>query len=113
MPFKKENRNWTEYRNLPNLIEVDFHRSGNGQHHYWDSMEQVMSDALSIIKSAYESKQICHVLFTHGWSTSRRGKTTTRSQIRTLMRSKEATPYIDRKLCIQHDSIFVAAIRKR
>jgi hypothetical protein len=29
------------------------------------------------------------------------------------MRGKDATPFIDRKRCIQHDSVFVAAIKKK
>ena len=113
MSFKKEYRNWTEYRSLPNLREVDFHWSDEGPHNYWESMEQVKSVALSVIKSAYESGEVKYVLFTHGWSTSQRGRTTARSQVRSVMRSKDATPFIDRKLCIQHNSVFVAAIRTR
>lgn len=53
------------------------------------------------------------IIFEHGSSTSGPGKTTARSQIRSLMRSKEATPYIDRKRCIQHDSVFVAVFKPR
>lgn len=110
--FKHESRNWTDYRNLPRSKEVDFHWSDQGEcHSYWESMGRVESLALDAIKSAYESGDTDYVLFTHGWSTSRRGKTTARSQVRGLMRSKEATPYIDRKRCIQHDSVFVAAIK--
>ena len=37
-----------------------------------------------------------YVMFIHGSSTSRRGKTTARSQVRNFMRSKQATPLIDR-----------------
>src|ERR1035437_9916430 len=50
-------------------------------------------------------------MFLHGWSTSRPGNTTSRSQVRKLMQSKESTPYIVRRDCIQHDTVFVAAIR--
>ena len=113
MLFKEGNENWTEYRNLPNLQEMDFHRSDNGPHNYWESMEMVGSDALDAIKSAYESRQIEYVLFTHGGSTSGPGRTTARSQIRGLMRNTKATPYIDRNRCIQHPTCFAAAIRQR
>jgi hypothetical protein len=113
MLFKKEYRNWTEYRNLPNVQEVDLHLSKFGPHDFWSSMEKVKSRTLDAIKSACEGGQVKFVLFTHGWSTSRRGRTTARSQVRSVMRSKDATPFIDRKRCIQHDSVFVAAIRPR
>ena len=53
-----------------------------------------------------------HVMIIHGKSTSRRGKTTARSQVRNFMRSKHATPLIDRKACIQHDTVFVAKLRE-
>jgi hypothetical protein len=78
MSFKKEYRDWTEYRSLPNVREVDFHLTDLGPHDYWESMEQVKSRALAEIKSAYESGHVEFVLFTHGWSTSRRGRTTAR-----------------------------------
>jgi len=110
--FKHEFRNWTDYRNLPRLKEVDFHWPDQGEYHECrESMGLVETRALDAIKSAYESGDTDYVLFAHGWSTSQRGRTTARSQVRGLMRSKEATPYIDRKRCIQHHSVFVAAVR--
>ena len=47
-------------------------------------------------------------MFEHESSASGFGRTTARSQIRSLMRSRDAASYIDRKRCIQHDSVFVA-----
>jgi hypothetical protein len=52
-----------------------------------------------------------YVMFNHGSSTSRRGKTTARSQVRNFMRSRAATSLIDRKGCIQHETVFVAKLR--
>ena len=113
MAFKKEYGNWTKYKKLPNVCEVDFHWCSNGPSHgYQESMEKVKKVTLSNIKSAYENGKIEYIIFTHGSSTSRPGSTTSRSQVRGVMRSKDATPYIDRKRCIQHDSCFVAAIRQ-
>ena len=113
--FKREYGNWTEYRKLPGVIEVDFHFSQDGPsyHDYYESMAEVRQIAFANLKRAYEDSEIKYVLFTHGWSTSRRGTTTSRSEIRGLMRSPDATPYIDRKRCMQHDSVFVAAIRDK
>ena len=36
---------------------------------------------------------------------------TARSQVRSFMRSKDATPLIDRRGCIQHETVFVAKLR--
>lgn len=111
--FQKGRGDWVQYRTLPNLNEVDFHWSDNGPREvdYYEGMGQVYKVALESIERAYESGETQYVMFTHGWSTSRPGRTTSRSVIRGLMRSKAATPYICRKECIQHGSVFVSAIR--
>lgn len=108
---------WTEYRKLPGVIEVDFHhevpRRGEWLPPYHERMELVAQQALASLQAAYADLSVDYVLFTHGRSTSRPGATTSRSQVRKLMSSKEATPYIDRRRCILHESVFVAAIRRR
>jgi hypothetical protein len=107
---------WTEFRKLPGVREVDFHPDPNDditmRLPYWEEMENVAKRALAALKDAYESGDQ-YVLFTHGWSTSHMGKTTSRSQVRKTMMSKEATPYIDRRRSIQHYSVFLAAVRRR
>lgn len=111
MAFNYEVGDWVKYRDLPNLIERDFHwmhEDRTGLYH--ENMQAVWDVALRTLKEAQQHGK-CYVLFTHGWSTSRIGKTTARSQVRKLMRSKEATPYIIRRDCIEHSSVFVAAIR--
>ena len=112
MKWKNEVGNWTRYRELPGLVEVDFHRSGEeGGGYYEDHMAGVYEDALAALRQAQE-EGAQYVLLTHGRSTSSGWKkTTSRSVIRGLMRSPAATPYLDRRRCIQHESVFVAAIR--
>ena len=110
--FKKESGDWKPYRNLSNVVEVDFHYSAPRDVPYLQAMEEVWSEALEVLKKAYDEGKK-HVLFTHGSSTSRPGKTTARSQVRSLMRSREATPYICRRECLQHETVFIAAIRTR
>lgn len=112
MCFLRENGDWARYRQLPDLVEVDFHWLGEEGGLYHENMNTVWVRALSALAKAYEQEKK-FVLFTHGWSTSRIGKTTARSQVRKLMRSKFATSYISRRTCIQHDSVFVAAIRPK
>ena len=116
MKFTKQNRNWVEYRELPKLLEHDFHRYNPDPNApklpYHELMDNVYKEALEVLKTAQnQGKEF--VLFTHGLSTSRMGETTTRSQIRKLMKGKDATPYIIRKNCIQQSSVFVAAIRPK
>ncbi|PUA19500.1 hypothetical protein [Glaciimonas sp. PCH181] len=112
MKFKYGIRNWVEYRELlPDLVEVDFHWSEEKiTRLYHENMQEVWDVALdSLITAQAAGKK--YIMFTHGGSTSGLGKTTSRSQVRKLMRSKEATPYIIRRECIEQSTVFVAAIR--
>jgi hypothetical protein len=110
--------NWTEYRSRsPRMIEVDFHFADYNPRHYGprestfsDYMEQAARLALESLCKAYE-RGLEYVLFTHGHSTSRMGRTSARSQVRAMMRSKEATPYINRRASRKDNSVFLAAIR--
>ena len=79
---------------------------------YLPSDHPAWQKAFEALKDAYQ-QGLSYVIFTHGHSTSRPGQTTARSQIRKLMRSKSATPYMIRSESIQHESVFVAAIRRR
>lgn len=112
MKFEYGSRNWVEYRELlPDLVETDFHWSEEkttGLYH--ENMQKIWDVALaSLITAQAAGKK--YVMFTHGGSTSGLGKTTSRSQVRKLMRSKDATPYIIRRECIEQSTVFVAAIR--
>ena len=106
---------WTKYRALPGVYEVDFHfaREEFPTEYYWERMEGAAKRTLNALKQCFEDPEKNYILFTHGWSTSYPGSTTSRSQVRGVMRSKEATPFIVRKYCIQHDSVFLAALRGR
>ena len=109
--FKQCGGDWIEFRKMPELMEVGFHWSSHEpKGAYWQNMQAVWEATLkSLIDAQQAGKR--YVLFRHGHSTSRIGRTTSRSQVRKLMRSKEATPFIIRRECIQHGSVFVAAIR--
>lgn len=117
--FQEGFGNWTEYRKLPGVIEVDFHHDPRPRGElgppvpYDERMSDVWQKAIDALELAYTDPSVHYIIFTHGRSTSRLGKTTARSQVRNAMRSKQATPYIDRKRCIQHDSVFVAALKQR
>jgi len=111
--FIKEHRNWTAYRELPKNFEVDFHpKDEDDLMSYYERMDQVWTRSLKALQKAYEERYE-YVISTHGTSTSPIGKTTSRSQVRKLMRSKEATPYIIRAKSNQHRTVFVAAIRPK
>ena len=113
MRWKREEwADWTRFRELALPIEVDFHRGPRDPSlPYDEAMYEVTSTALEALEKAF-ALGLKHVIFTHGHSTSGPGKASARSQVRQLMRSSEATPYVLRRDCIQHFSCFVAAIRE-
>ncbi|HFE38740.1 MAG TPA: hypothetical protein ENK06_10055 [Gammaproteobacteria bacterium] len=68
------------------MIEVDFHYADNQLNEevrlpYWEEMEKVKVKTLNAIKDAYKNSSTQYVLFTHGRSTSRIGKTTSSSVV--------------------------------
>jgi len=114
--FIKGDGDWTEYRRLGDVVEVDLHlaeprSSSDGPPvPYWDKMAAVEEKTLEALQAAQRDGHE-FVMFLHGHSTSRPGRTTARSVVRRVMASPSATPFIDRSRSIQHDSVFVAAIR--
>lgn len=112
--FKQEHGNWLEYRKLSGLVELDFHRADQeSDAPYWIKMDNVLGEVLDHLQIA-QNQGAKWLLITHGWRSSLGWKkTTARSQVRKLMRSKEATPYIVRGECIQHQSVFLAAIKPK
>lgn len=111
--FQKGSGDWKKYLKLEGRVrEYDCHFGEEHGYAFYELMDKVYNDVLDVLKQEHENGGDW-VLITHGWSSSGRGKITARSQVRKLMRGKDATPYIDRKRCIQHDSVFVAAIRKK
>jgi hypothetical protein len=112
--FQSGSGDWTRYRsqlNLSKCDEVDLHfgRRDRGLS-YWEAMAGV-TDVVDASLHEARRKGRPYIMFIHGWSTSGIGKTTARSQVRSFMRSKAATPLIDRSGCIQHESVFVAKLR--
>jgi hypothetical protein len=93
--------------------EVDLHfgkRSPDKP--YWEAMDDVRILVHAELARARDDGTP-HVLFIHGSSTSTGWqKTTARSVVRSVMRDPASTPYIVRGECIQHDTAFLARIRK-
>ena len=115
MPIKNQNCNWTDFRNrfaLTPQDEIDLHFGRRDPH---SPYENVMAELAELIENKLRQAQKNgrhYLMFVHGWSTSRPGKTTARSVVRMFMRSPAATPLIERNGCIQHDTVFVAKIRR-
>jgi hypothetical protein len=113
--FQKSSGDWTQYRSMLSLAqcdEVDLHF---GKRDRSTSYEDAMAEITAIVeRSLCEARRQgrSYVMFVHGNSTSRPGKTTARSQVRNFMRSKAATPLIERKYCIEHVTVFVAKVRQ-
>ena len=77
---------------------------------YHEAMDQAEQEAMSSIAEAYQ-QGLSYLLVTRGNSTSRKGKTTTRSVIRKLFKSPKAPPYVNRRESIQHRSAFLFALK--
>jgi hypothetical protein len=111
--MKREHGDWTRYRSLPNLVEIDFHRGRRDPFiPYGDAMAEVDRDTRAAVLSAHAEGR-SWVLIRHGASTSRPGQMTARSVVRGVMRDTATTPFILRSQCIQHDTCFVTAIRPK
>jgi hypothetical protein len=97
---------------LPGLMRVDLHFGRGGPGQFRNNMAEVYEIVVAALKESQE-KGFRYVLFTHGYSTSRPGKTTARSVVRGTMRSKEATPFIIKNKSIQHYSVFIAVVKPK
>ena len=106
--------NWRQYRDWLGFSkddEIDLHFGKRDKSIPYDV---VMDEITTIVQRGLMAAQQngrAYVVFIHGRSTSRRGKKTARSMVRGFMRSKAATPLIERNHCIQHDTVFVAKVR--
>ena len=106
---------WRQYRaqlGLSESDEIDLHFGKRDPSLM--TFREAMAGVTGLVAASLEAarrKGRPYVMFIHGSSTSRRGKTTARSQVRNFMRSKHATPLIDRGGCIQHDTVFVARLK--
>jgi hypothetical protein len=111
----REQGNWVNFRQrfgLSAADEVDLHFGRRDPHtRYEDVMADVEQRVRESLRKAQETGR-SYVMFIHGWSTSRPGQTTARSIVRSFIRSKEATPFIVRAECIQHDAVFIAKIKQ-
>ena len=116
MRFQRGFGDWRQYRSqfgLTELDEIDLHFGERDRSRF--TYAEVMAEVVNIVMGKLREAQLngrSHVMIIHGSSTSRRGKTTARSQVRGLMRSKHATPLIDRKGCIQHNAVFLARLKE-
>jgi hypothetical protein len=114
MPIMKRTGGWTSFRaefGLTRENEIDLHF---GRRDLNTSYENAMADVATLVETKLIEAQKAgcpYLMFIHGWSTSRRGKTTARSIVRRFMRSKAATPLIERSGCIQHETVFIAKIQ--
>jgi ABC transporter substrate binding protein len=93
--------------------EIDLHFGRRDRNASYD---EAMADIEQLIRESLRKAQENgrpYVMFMHGHPTSRPGKTTARSVVRSFMRSKEATPFIMRADCIQHPAVFFAKIMQR
>lgn len=112
--FQSGSGSWTDYRdqfNLSKSDEIDLHFGKRDQSmSYGEAMAGVREIVAASLEEARREGRP-DLMFIHGSSTSRPGRTTARSQVRGFMRSTDATELIDRRGCIQHETVFVAKLR--
>lgn len=113
--FRGAGGDWKALRTLAAQstgAEIDFHwhEPGGTSVPYRERMQKVHAYALTTLRIAQE-RGVRWLILRHGSSTSGPGRETARSVIRGLMRSSDATPYIVRKECVQHASVFLARVR--
>ena len=107
--FKKIKGDWKDLANTAD-IKVNLH-FGRGEPGQWsNNMAEVSGIVTKTLRDA-QAEGCRYVLFMHGYSTSRPGQMSARSIVRGIMRSKESTPFIIKSQSMQHNSVFVAAIR--
>src|SRR6478752_6341950 len=100
--FRRGIGDWKQYRSDFGLLksdEIDLHL---GKRRPGQSYDEAMEEVIKLVRTSLtEAKRNGrrYVMFIHGRSTSRPGKTTARSQVRAFMRSTAATPLIERRQC--------------
>src|SRR5262245_36202536 len=97
--FSRENGDWKHFRarfSLAPSDEIDLHfgRRDPRITRYVNIMAEVRELVEQSLKIAQQNGRL-YVMFVHGGSTSRPGKTTARSVVRGFMRSTDATPLVD------------------
>ena len=113
--FQRGTGDWKQYRSMFGLSkcdEIDLHFGKRDRSTSYDEVMAEVTDRVQSSLAEAQRKGRQYLMFVHGWSTSRTGKTTARSQVRNFMRSKAATSLIERKHCIQHETVFVAKVRQ-
>ncbi len=112
MRFKAGTGDWRQYRALKGLVELDLHHEERRAHDlpYDEAMARARERVLDALKRAQQAGHR-FLMVKHGHSTPAPGKQTQRSVVRALLRHADATPFIERSECIQHEAVFVAAIR--
>jgi hypothetical protein len=73
---------------------------------YFEAMNEIPIVVERFLRAAQEAGRPYRMII-HGSSASGPGKTTARSQVRDFMRSKLASPLIERRYCIQHETVFI------
>ena len=115
--WKSSNGNWTDFRQQFNLTrddEIDLHfgRRDGSVMTYDEAMGGIGERVRAALQNG-QNKGRPYIMFVQRPINVAPGKTTARSIVRQFMRSSEATPYIERRGSIQHETVFVARIKPK
>ncbi len=108
--FIKADGDWEFLKYLGKIYYVDFYLPEGKT--FYEKMEQSHRIVINSLKYAQE-EGYDYVLFNHGDSRSGPVLGSPKSAVRSIMKSKEAIPYIIKKKSIQHESVFLAAIKPK
>jgi len=108
--FIKTDGDWDFLKYLGKIYYVDFYLPEGKS--FYEKMEQSHRIVINSLKYA-QDQGYDYVLFNYGASTSRPVLGSPRSAVRSIMRSKEAAPYTIKKKSIQHESVFLVAIKPK
>lgn len=113
--FIKKSGKPTDLKGKKNIREISVATCGTvskAAQSRWETMNRLWDTAFQALKDAHEDG-LKFLVIKHGKSPNKRGQVSIGSQVRTLVRSHAAGPYILRSKCIQYESAFVVAIRPK
>jgi len=113
--FIKKSGNLSELKDQENIREIKVSSCGTvtkAAQSRWETLNELWDTSLQELKKAQEDG-LNFLIIKHGKAPNKRGQVSVGSQIRTLIRSHAAGPYIFRSKCMQYESAFVVAIRPK
>lgn len=101
---------WTILKDMGKMDYVELNELGSGN--YYEKMARAHKLVMQALKDA-QAKGADYVMFNYGCPTPGSFFMTPKSMVMSIVKSKEAAPYINKKSSIRHSTVFVAAIKPK